>query len=143
MKRKQQVRRKKTQTNNPIGLFILYLRERGYKKKNSTTFEHPKTGDAVVIEYIRGRAAMYHCADSGLAHVIWYTECPLPQQTQEWWERIQKRKHQKRGGRKDGRRNRGSGSYRDHRPGGPNINNSLAVAMRAAKKEEEKHRGEK
>ena len=83
-------------TTNVIGLFIMYLRERGYIKRNSTTLIHPKSGDVVTIEYVRGVSALYYSKDSGHTHVIRYEDCPLPSKTLEWWHKTHKPKAQQR-----------------------------------------------
>lgn len=82
-------------TTNIIGLFIMYLRERGYNKNNSTTFAHPVSGDVVSIEHTPGESALYYCRASGHYHVVHYDECPLPKKTLEWWHKANSRRVQR------------------------------------------------
>ena len=111
-KKRQQTQR----TTNPVGLFILYLRERGYDQKSSHHFVHPVTGDKVTVEYIRGKAAMYECS-SGHDHVIWYDECPLPKKTLDWWHK-----------------NHSPKPKRNHRPRRRSSKGTMAMAFKEAKR---------
>ena len=120
---KKNVQTKRREDNNgvanPVGLFIQYWKERGWKQISSTKLAAPNkphcVGDCIVIEYVRGVSSMYHCAD-GEAHVISYNECPLPQATLKWLAKVNKPKPKAK------RRYRGK------------KNSAMANALRAANK---------
>lgn len=84
-------KQKQQQRTNPVGVFVQYLKEKGYTLVQHGVYGSPDRRTLVQLEYIKGKACLIHCAD-GNVYQYWYEECPLPQQTKDWWLRNHKPK---------------------------------------------------